>query len=431
MNSRRRNRKGFTLIELLVVISIIGVLVGMLLPAINSAREAGRRAACQNNMRQLALALNGFATRKNAYPAAGTFFENPAATSPATSTLTAAIGSGSSGVGQTATNAAGWSWVVDILSDLDQADMANNWSTHFPYWSTTAPDTATTPNYLIGKAALGILRCPDDTNITPNEGNLSYVVNGGFTRFAANPLAWRGLQFDGDSSGGTSGSQLQWFGSADPSGLLVQGIHQKLGVMFLNAIYDTQSPLGAPASLNGRNPAWGGLKTTVAGIIDGSGSTILLGENTMAGYSSGGAYTGGIESNWSSPWPGVIMFNASDDVCEGAFQKTSGKCTSAFGGSYSNINDNAAWSFANKLGSYENIGYGAILSTVSKGASPFINSGHPNGANYAFCDGAVRFINNTIDGTVFAKIVTPAGSKLPVAPGAYKQLPVSQDAFVQ
>ena len=45
-----------------------------------------------------------------------------------------------------------------------------------------------------------------------------------------------------------------------------------------------------------------------------------------------------------------------------------------------------------------------------------------------FCDGAVRFITNTIDGTVYSKIITPAGSKLPLY---CKQMPVSQDAFVQ
>ena len=53
-----RGKSGFTLVELLVVIAIVGILIGLLLPAINAAREAGRRASCQNNLKQIALALN-------------------------------------------------------------------------------------------------------------------------------------------------------------------------------------------------------------------------------------------------------------------------------------------------------------------------------------------------------------------------------------
>ena len=138
-----RRRSGFTLTELLVVIAIIGVLVSLLLPAVQMAREAARRSQCTSNLRQCGMAIVNYATAKGHMPAA----RSRVAIAPGPPIVYEKLG-----------------WVYPVLGELEQAalqlDIRNG---ELPTEPTPIP----------------VLKCPSQAIYGSSEFPLSYVVNGG------------------------------------------------------------------------------------------------------------------------------------------------------------------------------------------------------------------------------------------------------------
>lgn len=133
----KRNHKAFTLVELLVVIAIIGILVSLLLPAVQAAREAARRMSCYNNLKQIGLALHNYHDTHKSLPM-GWIGVDPATRQP-------------HALGQP-----GWGWAARVLPFLEQANTENLLNGDLPI---TDPS-----NQPARDTHLALYRCPSDAN---------------------------------------------------------------------------------------------------------------------------------------------------------------------------------------------------------------------------------------------------------------------------
>lgn len=130
LNRRRRTRstapRGFSLTELLVAIAIVGLLVGLLLPTVQAARESSRRTHCQNNLRQIALGVLAYENTNGRFPAAAIVSEG--SNTPTCSGCWNPWAEARLPPGSAADGKHGTSWILETLPHLEQAAVFNAWN---------------------------------------------------------------------------------------------------------------------------------------------------------------------------------------------------------------------------------------------------------------------------------------------------------------
>ena len=301
MNRRIRfGRPAFTLVELLVVMAIIGIMISLILPAVQSARETARRAQCQNNLVQLVLAVNNYEMAHGVYP-------------PGTVDSTGPIHNIESGYHH--------NWVSQLLPYIDQQAAYAHVDRQVSVYHKN--------NAEVRKLGIRVLRCPSS----------AWLSGKGYSEYAGTHHSVE-APIDVDNN----------------------------GVFFLNSRIRYQD------------------------IRDGTSQTFFLGEKlTMPGDLGWMSGTNGTLRNTGTPLNDILSMASGDPKSVDGPHDAPGAATS----------DDEETSDDKETES-------GPVSTTSTAQNDTVVGGfssyHPGGANFAFGDGSLRFISETISITVYEQL---------------------------
>ncbi len=387
MNRSFHPRSGFTLIELLVVISIIGVLIALLLPAVQSARESARRTQCINNLKQLGVAVQSYIGSANVLPS---------------QTLDNVIPPGGTG------GKLQWftSWTASILPNIEQQPLYDAINFNAPMLEYMAPIYGA--NTTVGLTTISTLLCPSESlSKTP-----SFAIS------ASSPTGYAG-QFAVSNYAGDYGGPAM-IKACSGTIIPVKGINLAFQLMVAGG---ETAPLTAGP-------------VRIQAITDGTASTALFSEHLLGALSPPAITNptitpGGVTGKrglFQTSVPVVLDQGSSPNAqafvaaCKGLPATAQATSAAAFGSQWLMSVD-----FATANNAYTHVmapngssctGTQTATSNISNplwggiGAAITATSNHPGGVNVGFCDGSVRFVKDSVDLSTWWAVGTRNGHEI-------------------